>query len=194
MPGRVPDSKSVISATVTAAVVRDRGRRGLVRLQRTLQRLDGSGPLASCQQGRYRLHPPHHSEELTLRDVMNDRLVLVRFEDVLRSRLHQVGAEPAESLAETDPRRWLVVGHFTAERAHPRGVEVIRSQAERAVGGLPGPAEQTRTAHPRPVTIQVGQTREHVADGSVDRRARLVPNAGTGSLRHLLTALRVALD
>ena len=36
----------------------------LVRLQRTPQRLDGSGPLASRQQGRNRLHQPHHSEEL----------------------------------------------------------------------------------------------------------------------------------
>jgi len=106
-----------------------------------------------------------------------------------------IRSEPnqTESLAETDPRRWLVVGHFTAERAHPRGIEVSRSQAERAVGGLPGPAEQTRAAHPRPVTIQVGQTREHVADGSVDRRARLVPNGGTGSLRHLPPPSRVLL-
>src|SRR5690348_6593948 len=142
--------------TYTAAVVRNRGRRDLVRLQRTPQRLNGSGPLASRQQGRSRLHQPHHSEELTLRDVMNDRLVPVLLEGVRRSCLHQLGAEPAESLAETDPRRWLVVGHFTAERAHPRGVEVCRSQADRAVGGLPGPAEQTRTAHPCPVTIQVG--------------------------------------
>src|SRR2546423_4922974 len=91
----------------------------LFRLQGTPQRLDGSGPLASRQQGRNRLHQPHHSKELTLRDVMNDRLVPVRLEDVLRSRLHQVGPEPAESLAETDPRRWLVVGHFTTERSHP---------------------------------------------------------------------------
>src|SRR5689334_11944278 len=179
--------------SVTAAVVRDRGRRGLVRLQRTPQRLDGSGPLASRQQGRNRLHQPHHSEELTLRDVMNDRLVPVRLEDVLRSRLHQVGAEPAESLAETDPRRWLVIGHFPAEGAHPGGVEVSRSQADRAVGGLPGPAEQTRAAHPHPVTIQVGQPREHVADGPVDRRARLVPNGGTGPVRHLPPPSRVLL-
>src|SRR5689334_17875005 len=177
--------------SVTAAVVRDCGGRDLVRLQRTPQRLDGSGPLASCQQGRNRLHQPHHSEELTLREVMNDRLVPVRLEDVLRSRLHQIGAEPAESLAETDPRRWLVVGHFTAECAHPRGVEVSRSEAERAVEGLPGPAEQARAAHPRPVTIQVGQTREHVADGSVDRGAYLIPNGGTGSVRHLPPPSRV---
>src|SRR3954452_21998915 len=107
---------------------------------------------------------------------MNDRLVPVRLEDVLRSRLHEAGAEPAESLAETDPSWWLVVGHFTTERAHPRGVKVSRSLAERAGGGLPGPAEQARAAHPRPVTIKVGQTREHLADGSVDRRSRLVPN------------------
>src|SRR5262249_43177330 len=155
--------------------------KNLVRLQRTPQRLDGSGSLASRQQGRNRLHQPHHSEELTLRDVMNDRLVPVLLQGVRRSCLHQLGAEPAESLAETDPRRWLVVGHFTAEGAHPRGVEVSRSLAKRAVGGLPGPTEQTRATHPRPVTIQVGQTREHVADGPVDRRARFVPNGGTGS-------------
>ncbi len=64
--------------------------RSLHRLQRTPQRLDGSGALASRQQGRDRLHQPHHSEESTLCDVMNDRLVLVRLEGVVRSRFHQI--------------------------------------------------------------------------------------------------------
>src|SRR5215469_465359 len=165
----------------------------LIRLQRTPQRLHSPGTLTSRQQGRKRLHQPHYSEELTVRDVMNDRLVPVSVEDVPRSRLHQDGAEPAESLAESDPRRSLVLGHFTPERAHPRRVEVSRSQTERAVGGLPRPAEQARAAHPRPVTIQVGQPREYVADISVDRRARFVPNSGTGSRRHLFTASPVLI-
>ena len=60
---------------------------------------------------------------------MNDRLVPVRLEDVTRSRLHQVGAGPAESRAETDPRRWLAAGHFTADGARPRGVEASRPPA-----------------------------------------------------------------
>jgi hypothetical protein len=38
----------------------------LVRPQRTPQRLDGSVPLASRQEGRNRLHHPHQSEELAL--------------------------------------------------------------------------------------------------------------------------------
>src|SRR5262245_31614426 len=59
-----------------------RNRRLLARLKRTPQRLDGTGPLASRHQGRNRLHQPHHSEEFTLRRVMNDRLVAVRLEDV----------------------------------------------------------------------------------------------------------------
>jgi hypothetical protein len=55
---------------------------------------------------------PRYAEELTLRDVMNDCPIPVRLEDVLGTRFHQVGAEPAESLAENDPRRWRVVGHL----------------------------------------------------------------------------------
>ena len=100
------------------------GDGGLPRLERTPQRLEGSRPLASCQQRRNRLHQPHHAEEFTLGDVMNDRPVPVRFEAVLGSRLHYVQAEPPQSLAEPDLRRRLVVGYLTAEGAHPRGVEV----------------------------------------------------------------------
>ena len=109
----------------------------LAGLQRMPQRLDGSGALASRHQGRDRLHQPHDCEEFTLRDVMNDCLVAISLEDVERSRLHQIDAEPAESFAETEPRRRLVFGHDTAERAHPRRVEVTRSHSDRAVGGLP---------------------------------------------------------
>ena len=109
-------------------------------------------------------------------------LVPIRLEEVVRSRFHQVGTEPAEGLAETDPRGCLVVGHFTTERAHSRGVEVSRSRAERTVGGQAGPAEQTRAVHPRRVPIEVGQVSEDVAHGSIDRGARLVPNGATCSL------------
>src|SRR5215216_7780916 len=121
---------------------------------------------------------------------MNDRPVPVRLKEVLGSRLHQVGAEPPQSLAEPDPRRRLVVGHFTAEGAHPRGVEVRRSWAEATIRRLAAPTEQTRAVHPCRVTIQVRQSREHLADGSVDRRARLVPNGGTTRLLHALIASR----
>jgi hypothetical protein len=55
-------------------------------------------------------------------------------------------------------------------------------------------AEQTRAAHPRPITIHVGQTREHIPNGSVNRRARLVPNGGTRSLSHPSSVLRALLD
>src|SRR5437763_1666817 len=64
------------------------------------------------QQRRNRLHQPHQAEELALRDVMNDRPVAVRFEEVLGSRLHQVGAEQPQSLAEPYPRRRLIVGYL----------------------------------------------------------------------------------
>src|SRR5436305_1734847 len=53
---------------------------------------------------------------------MNDRPVSVRFEEVLGSCLHQVGAEPPQSLAEPDPRRRLVVRYLTAKGADRRGV------------------------------------------------------------------------
>ena len=115
---------------------------------------------------------------------MNDRPVPVRFEEVLGSRLHQVGAEQPQSLAEPDPRRRLVVRYLTAEGAHPRGVEVRGSWASRTVRGFAGPAEQARTVHPRSVTIEVRQSREHVADRSVDRRARLVSNRSSTRLLH----------
>src|SRR3954451_17467117 len=92
---------------------------GLIRLQRTPQRLHGSGPLASCHKGGNRLHQPHHPEELALRDVMDDRLVPIRLEDVRRSGLHEVGAEHVEGLAETDSRRWLVV------LTSPRNVPIL---------------------------------------------------------------------
>jgi hypothetical protein len=165
------------------------GDGGLPRLlQRTPQRLEGSRPFASCHKRRNRLHQPHKAEEFTLRDVMNDRPAPVRFEAVLRSRLHHVQAEPPKSLAEPDLRRRLVVGYLTAEGAHPRGVEVRRSWAWRAVRGLAGSAEQARTVHPRSVPVQVRQSREHIADGSVDRRARLVSNRGGTHLLHALTA------
>ena len=122
--------------------------------------------------------------------MINDRPVPVRFEAVLRSRLHQVQAEPPQSLAKPDLRRRLVVGYLTAEGAHPRGVEVRRSRAWRAIRGLAGSAEQAPTVHPRSVTIQVRQPREHVADGSVNRRARLVSNRSGTHLLHARTAPR----
>src|SRR5579884_794453 len=125
---------------------------------------------------------------------MNDRLATVSLEDVIRARLHQAESESAESLAKADPRRCFVVGDLAVERAHPRGVEVSRPQAKRLVRGLACPAEQPRTAHPRRVTIQVGQERKHVAYRSVDRRPRLVPNGGAASPRHLVTASRVLVD
>jgi hypothetical protein len=37
------------------------------------QRLDGSRPFAPCHQRRNRLHQPHQAEEITLRDVVDDR-------------------------------------------------------------------------------------------------------------------------
>jgi hypothetical protein len=174
-----------VPLTITRAVA------GLLGLQRTPQRLDGSRPLASCHQRRNRLHQPHRAEEITLRDVMNDRPVQVRFEEVLRSRLHQVGAEPPQSLAEPDPRQRLVVGYLTAEGAHPRGIRVRGSCAQRTVGGLGGPAEQARTVHPFSVTIEVRQSREHLVDGSVDGCPRLVSNRSSSRLFHAITSLRI---
>jgi hypothetical protein len=56
---------------------------------------------------------------------------------------------------------------------------------------MAGPAEQARTVHLFSVTIQVRRSREHVADGSIDRRARLVSNHGSSRLIHLLTSLRI---
>ena len=123
------------------------------------QRLDGSRPLASCYQRRNRLHQPHHTEEITLGDVMNDRPVAVRFEEVLGSRLHQVGAEPAQSLGEPDSRRRLVVGYLTAERAHPRGIQtpfpglVDRQRFGRSAGRSPYGASIVRN-HRGPPTAQ----------------------------------------
>ena len=43
-------------------------------------------------------------------------------------------------------------------------------------------------SHPR------GQTREHIAHGSLDRRVCLVPNGGTRSVSHLFIASLVLLD
>ena len=48
-----------------------------------------------------RLHESHHAEQFTLRDVVNDRRVLVRFEAVPGPRLHHVGAEPPQGLPGT---------------------------------------------------------------------------------------------
>ena len=45
----------------------------LVRLQRASQGFESSRPFAFRQQHRSRLHQPHPAEELTLRDVMNNR-------------------------------------------------------------------------------------------------------------------------
>src|SRR5439155_7996846 len=79
---------------------------------------------------------------------MNDRPVPVRFEEVLGSRLHQVGAKPPQSLAEPDPRRRLVVRYLTAEGAHPRGVDVHGSWASR-VRAARSVFEQKQPATPR---------------------------------------------
>jgi hypothetical protein len=52
-----------------------------------------------------------------LGDVMDRRPVPVSLEDVPRSCFHRLDAEPAEGLAETYPRRRLVVRHLSVERA-----------------------------------------------------------------------------
>jgi hypothetical protein len=58
---------------------------------------------------------------------------------------------------------------------------------------LAGPAEQARTVHPRSVTVEVRQSREHVADWLVDRRADLVSN-GSNRLLYALTARRIRFN
>src|SRR5690348_17351704 len=107
---------------------------------------------------------------------MNHRPVPISFEEVIGSRLYQIGSEQPQCFAEADPERRLVVRYLTAERAHSRGVEVRGARASTTVRALTGLAEQARAMHPRPVTIEVRQSLEHVNDRSVDRRARLVPN------------------
>src|SRR5690242_5556977 len=161
-----------------------------MELQRTLQRLNGPGPFTSRQESRHRLHQPHHSEEFPYRDVTKSRLVPVRVEAEGRPRLHQIEAEPAESLGEADPCLRFVFSHLTAERAHPRGVEVRRAHTNRTWGRLPGSTKQSHATHPRPVAIQVSQTLKNIADWSVDRRRSLVLNLGACSLLHFVTASR----
>src|SRR5262249_22693081 len=56
------------------------------------------------------------------------------------------------------------------------------------------PAEQAGTVHPRSVTIEVRQAREHLADRSVDRRARLESNCRSTYLLHALTAPDIRFD
>ena len=75
----------------------------LPRLQRAPQRLDGSRPFASCQQRRHRFHEPHHAEEFTLRDVVNDRRVLVGFEAV--SGRASIRSEPNQRRVSRNPIR-----------------------------------------------------------------------------------------
>ena len=132
----------------------------LVRLQRTPQGLNSSRPFAFRQQRRNGLHQPHPAEELTLRDVMNDRPLPVRLKEVLRPGLHQVGTEPPQCLPESDPRRRLEVGHLTLEGAHPRRIEVRRPLARedrqkfgRTVGTNPCGASRFRSP-PGPPTAR----------------------------------------
>ena len=102
----------------------------LVWLQRTPQGLESSRPFALRQQRRGGLHQPHPAEELTLSDVMDNRLLVVRLEEVLGPGFRHGRAEPPQRLPESDPRRPLEAGHFTSVGAHPRGIEIRRPLAQ----------------------------------------------------------------
>ena len=80
--------------------VRLDGDGALARLRRPSQRLDRSGPLASRQQGRNRLHQSHHSEELALGDVMNDRRARLVPNGGTCSRLHRAHCSPVLTTAD----------------------------------------------------------------------------------------------
>ena len=167
---------------------------GLARLQRTPQRLDGSRPFASCQQRRNRLHQSHQAVEFTLRDVMNDRPVPVHFGGTRVS-------PPSGRSRTTGESRGTRSATAAGSPLSDRGTCLSAWRQSTLFLGLADRQRFGRTGGTSPsgastssVTIDVCQSREHVADRSVDRRARLVSNRSTTRLRHALTAPHIRFN
>jgi hypothetical protein len=111
----------------------------LGQLQGTSQGLESSHPFAFRQQRRGGLDQPHPAEELTLRDVMNNRLLMIRSRKY--SGRAPITAEPNHRSVSRNPIRDLPAC-FRARARPIAGPERSVGSPERRAAGNRLPADE----------------------------------------------------